>query len=153
MSTPAERSGPTSKAIGLPPPKRRPRSYASDRATWAFARLLILSINAIPEKLAIRLGIFFARLMWKLDGRHRKQILRHMDIAFRDEFTKEQKAAWCKANFEHVGRSVVEFARQHRLTPETMGQYVDLADVQIMRDLLAEQKGKGILCVPGHHGN
>jgi KDO2-lipid IV(A) lauroyltransferase len=152
-SSSAEKRAGTDSALGAGAPKRKTRNPATDRAAYAAARLVFLLLNTLPEHTARTLGRSMGCLIWKISKRYRKQIVKHMDIAFRDEFTQEQKQAWCKANFEHIGLSLVEFARMNKITPATLENYVDLSEVKVITDLVAEQNGKGVLCIPAHHGN
>ena len=146
-------AAPTGNALGVTPPKRPPRDFAKDRAALTLVKLIHLIANALPESTARTFGRTLGHLIWKFDKRHRKQILRHMDIAFRDEVTREQKEAWCRGNFEHVGLSLVEFARMGKLTRENLSQTVDLSETKVFTELMEQTPGKGFLIVPCHHGN
>jgi KDO2-lipid IV(A) lauroyltransferase len=74
-----------------------------------------------------------------------------MDLAFRDEKTKAEKEHLCKIYFEHLGLTAIEFARMRHITKENVHDIIDLSDVKIFDELLL--RGKGLLCVPAHHGN
>lgn len=84
-------------------------------------------------------------------ARYRAQMRRHMDLAFRDELTPAQKRRLIRANFQHLGLILVEFARMHWLTRENVDRLVDLSAVKVLDECLA--KGRGLIAVPAHLGN
>ena len=122
---------------------------------------MLLLFRALPAAWARALGRCLGRLAWNFSSRYRKQIVRHMDIAFGDEFSQAQKKEWGRKNFEHIGLALAEFARMHLLTPENLAEIVDLSEGKVFDDFLAAQtlaaaaggKKRGILCLPAHHGN
>src|SRR4051812_14022785 len=132
-------------------PKRKPRDPFLDSRVHALAELLILILNILPAGAARGLGRLAGWLGWQLDGRHRKQVLRHMDIAFRGEKSRAEKEELCRRYFEHTGLAVIEFARLNKVTRENVDELVDLAELKKFDELLA--RGRGLLCVPAHHGN
>src|SRR2546423_1237708 len=92
-------------------PKRKPRDSFLDSRVYALVELLLIVLNALPAGAARRLGRAAGRLLWRLDRRHRKQVLRHMDIAFRNKKTRGEKEELCRRYFKHNGLPVVEFAQ------------------------------------------
>jgi len=132
-------------------PKRKPRDRFVDTRVYALVELVVLLLNILPAGVARWVGRSAGRLLWKLDKRHRKQVLRHMDIAFRNEKTRAEKEELCRRYFEHNGLAVVEFARVRQITRENVDELADLSELKKFDELLA--RGKGLLCVPAHHGN
>lgn len=132
-------------------PKRKPRDPFWDSRVAAFASALIEFLNLLPESVARGLGRAVGALAWRIDGRHRKQILQHMDLAFRDEKPRAEKERLCRAYFDHIGRAVVEFARMRKVTKENVDELVDFSELKRFDELLA--RGRGLICVPAHHGN
>lgn len=132
-------------------PKRKERSIIIDRLVYAFVRLAVLFIQLLPAAVARGFGVGVGRLIWRLDKRHRNQVLKNMDIAFRDEKSRAEKEALCRKYFEHVGLAVVEFARLTLLTPENVTELCDLSELKQFDEVIA--KKRGLLCVPAHHGN
>ena len=112
---------------------------------------MIELLNILPGGMARSLGRFMGRVAWRIDGKHRRQIIHHMDIAFRDEKTRKEKEDLCRRWFEHMGLSVVEFARLRQITAENVDALVELPESKVFDKLLS--LGKGLLCVPAHHGN
>jgi Kdo2-lipid IVA lauroyltransferase/acyltransferase len=132
-------------------PKRKVRDPYLDSRVFALAAGLIRVLNILPAPVARWVGRSAGALAWRFDKRHRKQVLRHMDIAFRGEKTREEKEALCKKYFEHTGLAVIEFARMPQVTKENVDELCDLSELKKFDELLA--RNKGLLCVPAHHGN
>lgn len=140
--------------LGTSAPKRKPRKPVSDLIVYIIVRVVIFVFRILPAPLARSLGRGLGLTAWALLGRYRRQILRHMDIAFRDEVPLEDKKRWCRQNFQHVGQSLVEFARMKYLNKDNVGDLIDLTDCKVIDEQLAKsKKGKGLLCVVAHHGN
>ena len=132
-------------------PKRKKRDPFWDERAYAVAAALIRILNILPGPVARFVGKTAGRLAWRLDGKHRRQVLYHMDLAFRNEKTRQEKEELCRRWFEHMGLSVVEFARLEQITAENVHKIVDLTELPTLEKLLA--RGKGLICVPAHHGN
>ena len=144
--TPPPRQAPTNFA-----PKRKPRDPFVDTRANAVANAAFVILNALPASWARACGRFLGRLAWKLDKRHRQRVLRQMTIAFRNEKSDSEKAELCAKFFEHIGLSVVEFARLGKLSADNVEELLDLKELKQFDSLIA--RGKGVLCVPAHHGN
>lgn len=144
---------PRTGGMGTAPPNRGPRDLATDRAVGALVRLLILFFQALPAPAARWTGRQLGLLAWRLMKRKRKQMLRHMDLAFRGEFTREQQEKWVRGNFEHVGLFIAEFARMPLLSKEDIRELCDLTEVKVFDELLAKHGGRGLMVTPAHHGN
>ncbi|GMV83215.1 MAG: hypothetical protein AMXMBFR7_43990 [Planctomycetota bacterium] len=155
MTQPRSKAAASGRTAGLGTarPTRKPRDPQLDRAVYAMARLAILCFRALPAGWAPTVGRALGRLGWRVSRRYRNQVLRHMDIAFRDEYPRAQKEAWCLKYFEHTGLSLVEFARMGAITQETVDSVADLSELKAVDTLLAQGHGKGVLFVPAHHGN
>jgi len=138
-------------ALGSSAPTRKARDPLADRVAFAGVRLGVTLFRSLPAPAARALGRFLGRLAWRGSSRYRNQVLRHMDLAFRDEIPRAQKEAWCKANFEHLGLFLVEFSRMSMLDPKSAAELVDISEAQPLDALLA--KHKGVLFCPAHHGN
>ncbi|HYG74287.1 MAG TPA: lysophospholipid acyltransferase family protein [Planctomycetota bacterium] len=132
-------------------PKRKERDPYVDSRVAAAVQLLITVLNVLPAGVARWFGRSVGRLMWRVDKRHRNNVLRHMEIAFRDGKTRAEREELCRKFFEHLGLSAVEFARLEKLNRENVDELCDLSELKKFDELLA--RGKGLLCVPAHHGN
>jgi len=132
-------------------PKRKVRDPWLDSRVLALVQALTLILSVLPGGVARWIGRGLGRLAHSIDKKHRKQVLQHIEIAFREELTGEQKADICRRYFEHMGLSAIEFARLKRLTRENVEELCDLTELKKFDELLARKTG--VLCVPAHHGN
>ncbi|MFH0937717.1 MAG: lysophospholipid acyltransferase family protein [Planctomycetota bacterium] len=132
-------------------PERAPRSPFWDRCAWVAVSLVMTFFNVLPASVARWLGRRLGNLIWWLDSKHRRQVLWHMNLAFRNEKTSAEKKRLCYRYFEHMGLAVIEFARMKRITKENVDELVDFSALKLFDEQLA--RGKGLLCVPAHHGN
>lgn len=132
-------------------PVRKPRNITVDRITHAIVRFLVVVLASVPFGVARAMGLAVGRFIWRIDKRRRTQVLRNMEIAFRNEKTTAEKEALCKKYFEHVGLTVIETARMAELTPKNVTELCDLTELRQFDAILA--KKKSLLIVPAHHGN
>lgn len=132
-------------------PESRPRNPFWDSRAAAAAALAQTVLNALPEALACWIGKTLGRWVCRLDGKHRRRVLRNMDVAFREELPRAEKERLCQAYFEHLGLAIVEIARFERLDRAALDARFDLSELSQLDALLA--RGKGVICVPAHHGN
>lgn len=132
-------------------PKRRARDPFWDSRVHALVCALFTLINLLPAKVARWLGRTLGYVAWSIDVKHRRQVLRHMDIAFRNEKTREEKKKLCLNYYRHMGLSVIEFARLEKFTTANIDSIADVSALTTFDRLLS--KGKGLICIPAHHGN
>lgn len=138
---------------GTAAPDRGPRNRALDGSVCLLLRGVLGVFRILPGPLARLLGRNLGRLVWACSGRYRRQVLRHMQIALGDSVPEAERRRLCRRNFEHLGLFVAEFSRLGKLTKDNLAQLVDCSELKVLDQLLARQKGKGLLCVPAHHGN
>ena len=139
--------------VGTPPPHRNARDVVADRAVYAAVRVVIQVFRTLPAPLARWLGRQLGEWAWRVLRRKRREMLRHMDLAFREEFSRAQKEIWVRKHFEHLGLFVAEFSRLSLLTPDNVDALCDLSEIKVFEEWLAKLPGKGLLAVPAHHGN
>jgi len=150
MASPtAHRPGKT--GLGTAAPDRGPRNPVTDRAAYAFARLFLLLFRHLPGGVARWIGRRMGDAVFICSPRYRRQMIHHMDIAYRHEKIREEKQRICRLNFQHLGLFLVEFSRMRWLTRENAHEYIDLSQLKVLEEMLA--KGRGLIAVPGHLGN
>jgi KDO2-lipid IV(A) lauroyltransferase len=148
-SSTANKPGKT--GLGTTAPDRGPRNPVADQTAYAVARLFLLLFRHLPDGAARWIGRRMGDAAFILSPRYRKQMIHHMDIAFRHEMHRDEKERICRLNFQHLGLFLVEFSRMHWLTRDNAHEWVDLAQFQILDKLLAQRRG--LIAVPGHLGN
>jgi KDO2-lipid IV(A) lauroyltransferase len=75
---------------------------------------------------------------------------RNLRIAFRDRLTARERRQLRRAWSRHMAALAVDFCRMPRIRPDTLHRYIDVAELDVLRELLA--RGRGLLCVTGHLG-
>jgi KDO2-lipid IV(A) lauroyltransferase len=147
----AEAGASRPSGLGTPAPHRGPRDPVADRAVHALARLFLLFFRYSPGPLARWVARRMGDLAYLLSARYRSQMVRHMEIAFRGELSREARLRLCRRNFQHLGLFLAEFSRMHWLTRGNVERLVDLSQTRVLDEQLA--KGRGLIAVPAHLGN
>ncbi|HLY08608.1 MAG TPA: hypothetical protein VKW04_04780 [Planctomycetota bacterium] len=109
-------------------------------------RALAATIQAIPPSACAPLMRSIARIVFRLDARHRRRAIDHLRIAYGDEMTEANAEAMARRVFEHVGRHAAEFAH----APRRSKKGVRLYGTEILREAIAA--GKGVVLVSAHLG-
>jgi len=74
-----------------------------DRPLYYFARALVAGIQALPLKVAARLGRALGILVYGLDARHRRVALRNLITCFGEEKSISEIRALARENFRRIG--------------------------------------------------
>ena len=129
--------------------RRNKRSLAA-RLSYGVALLFYLLLNWLPRRLALQTGAAGGRLIWALDGRHRRLVKEQLRMAFPDwPVEKIHHTSWqCYENF---GRSVAEFARLGRADRATILGWVTVEGREHLDRALAQKRG--VLFLTAHLGN
>ena len=108
------------------------------------------TVNLIPLRWRIRCFEWIAKILFALDGRHRRIAERNLAIAFPDRDPAERRAIALRV-FKNLGRVAAEFFSIAGFREKNIHQYVCLEGLEHFRQ--AQQKGKGILFLTAHFGN
>jgi KDO2-lipid IV(A) lauroyltransferase len=111
---------------------------------------LLSVVNLIPLKLRIWLLEGLGRLLYVLDGRHRRIVKRNLAIAFRDR-TPGERTEIARSVFQNLGRVMAEFSFIPRLNEQNVNRYVSFEGAENFHR--AHEKGKGVLFLTAHFGN
>ena len=111
---------------------------------------LLSVINFIPLKLRIWLLEGLGRILYAIDGRHRRIVGRNLAIAFRDR-TDRERTKINRSVFQNLGRVMAEFSFIPRLNEQNLHRYVSVEGEENFRR--AHEKGKGVLFLTAHFGN
>jgi KDO2-lipid IV(A) lauroyltransferase len=111
---------------------------------------LLSVVNLIPLKLRIWLLEGLGRLLYVLDGRHRRIVKRNLAIAFRDR-THKERTEIARSVFQNIGRVMAEFSFIPRLNERNLDRYVSVEGAENFHR--AQEKKKGVLFLTAHFGN
>ncbi|OGP92364.1 MAG: hypothetical protein A2156_14900 [Deltaproteobacteria bacterium RBG_16_48_10] len=110
-------------------------------------------INFLPEDSALWLGRQLGRLAFYLDREHRTVALQNLNLAFIHEKSKEELRAIAQGTFQNLGMTTVEFFRIPRMDIEAFRKRVTVEGLEIITDLLDNNKKRGGLLLLSHLGN
>ena len=110
----------------------------------------LAAIDLFPLKWRIRFFEGIARIVFSLDGRHRRIAARNLAIAFPDLAPAERRGIALKC-FKNLGRVAAEFPQIRRFRESNIHQFLSLEGVEHFHR--ARQKGKGVLFLTAHFGN
>jgi KDO2-lipid IV(A) lauroyltransferase len=118
--------------------------------SYIAVRLALFLLRLLPFGAATAIAVGIARLVFRLDRRHREITLTNLRLAF-----PEKDDAWrwrvARASFENYGRLAVELANLHLWTPENIHDYVTFENYEIYEK--AKAKGRGLFYLTAHFGN
>ncbi len=112
-------------------------------------RLICFILNLLPFPLAMKIGQFFGRLLYRFLGRFRKIALENLREAFKDKSEQEIETI-AKASFENLGYFAIEFIRIPHIT-KNLNQYVTIQNEQSVAK--AMKLKKGLVLIVSHFGN
>ncbi len=113
-------------------------------------KILLSVLNLIPLSLRIWFCEGLGRVIYILDGRHRRIALRNLALAFKDKDIRERKQI-ARSVFQNLGRVFAEFTYIPKLNEKNVGKYVRVEGLENYER--AHAKGKGILFLTAHFGN
>jgi KDO2-lipid IV(A) lauroyltransferase len=118
------------------------------RAEHFLFRRLLDGLAARPVAEAVERGARLGRLWHALDGGHRRLAERNIRAAL--GYGPDAAARTARLCFEHLGRTLAEFALAGRRIDELLGGYT-LEGGEILRE--AHRAGRGVLILTAHCGN
>ncbi|RKX26142.1 MAG: hypothetical protein DRP45_04300 [Candidatus Zixiibacteriota bacterium] len=119
--------------------------------TYAFVSGLLVLFNAIPRRVAICLGSWIGLVLWRLFGRERHRMVRHLTLAYGDTLSLRQKEKIGQTFCVNTGRNLADVIRfrkhfEHNIKPLITAEGMEHFET-------ANKRGKGIIGVTGHIGN
>ena len=113
-------------------------------------KFLLPAINLIPLQSRVWFLERLGRLLYVLDGRHRRITLRNLALAFKDKDFKEREQI-ARSVFQNLGRVLAEFSYIPKLNEQNIGQHIAVEGLENF--YRAYTKGRGVLLFTAHFGN
>jgi Kdo2-lipid IVA lauroyltransferase/acyltransferase len=105
----------------------------------------------IPPKTSEKIALFFSKIWFAMDKRHRKITIDNITHAFGDQMTASEINRIARKTFFYATNMIFETPRIYALKPGDVSKHYTVHGLQHLRT--AHNKGKGVLMFSGHLGN
>lgn len=130
----------------------RQRNHLADYLVYVAIRLLIALVQIVRIETAYRWADSLARLLFRVDARHRKVALENLEHAYGDSLTSRQREAMVLETYRHFCRVLMEIIHIPRmLSYENYPRFIKLKNHEAVIDHLL--RGRPTMLLAGHHGN
>jgi len=106
-------------------------------------------ITLLPASVAIGLGRFMGRMLFKIKGKHRKITMDNVSMALDLESNEVEKLSL--KIYEHLGQMFIEFLKPSSFGKEYVQAMVEAKGLEKLEK--AKARGKGVLILAAHLGN
>lgn len=123
-------------------------------------RAILGILSILPRRLAVRVGIFLAKLFYFITGGRKDVALKNLTIAF-PEKTAAERESLLKASFANLGRVLGEFSQFEKMTRGELDRLVEFefenaefkGSPEGKRIEAERENGRGMILVGPHLGN
>jgi KDO2-lipid IV(A) lauroyltransferase len=105
----------------------------------------------IPPKTGEKIALFFSKIWFAMDKRHRKITIDNITHAFGDQMTAFEINRIARKTFFYATNMIFETPRVYALKPGDVSKHYTVNGLHHLR--AAHNKGKGVLMFSGHLGN
>lgn len=123
-----------------------------DSLIYAFARMLVAMVQALPLPLVARLGRGFGGLAFHLTGRYRRVVLRNLTMCFGNEKSPGEIQALARENFRRIGENYVSAIKTAAMTAEQLKPHIEFAGTERLPKKSGEKPPNLVMAI-GHFGN
>lgn len=115
-------------------------------------RSIAFLFRMFPVDLNLRTARLIGDFWWYIDPRHRERTMKHIKLAFGDEYDDKQVTDLARKCFRHWTMYAVEFMCGMRLVNEwNILKYVNPVGLTPLLELMLEKRG--VILLTGHYGN
>lgn len=115
------------------------------------AQVSLRVLEWIPQRPALGLAAALGRLVYRFDGRDRRLALKHLELAFGDEMSADERERVARESFASLGRGIAEIAQSLRDPKGYLNANMVIDGREHFDRLSAE--GRAFVFVTGHIGN
>ena len=108
-------------------------------------------IALVPPKTGEKIALFFSKIWFVVDRRHRKIAIENITHAFGDRMPPGEIRRIARTTFFHATHMIFETPRVYALKPKDVSRHYRVHGLHHLR--MAHTKGKGVLMLSGHLGN
>ena len=105
----------------------------------------------VPPKIGEKIALFFSKIWFTADKRHREVAIENITHAFGDRMTPREINRTARKTFFYATNMIFETPRVYALKSKDVSKYYTVYGLQHLR--MAHNKGKGVLMLSGHLGN
>ena len=122
------------------------RHYFEYALVWLLRGILCL----MPRRAAIWCGRRLGSLFFRLDKRHRKEVLTNLELAFGDEKNEAEKQRIALGAYRHFGGVFFDFIRSPMISRRKLKRIAEVRGWENLEE--AYSRGKGVLILTAHYG-
>src|SRR4051812_25883025 len=131
---------------------KKRRKPALDYAVYLLVRLVVGIAQALSVEQSYALARLIARVLYRVDKRHRAVGLENLRIAFGDRYTDAERDAIVRGVYRHFCMMLMEILHiPRKLHPTTWRDRITLVGHEAVVDRLL--KGGPLIMLTGHFGN
>ena len=127
------------------------KKTAFETVTYRAIKALFDIMALIPPQTGEKIALFFSKIWFVLDKRHRKIVIENLTHAFGDQMTSSEINRIARKTFFYATNMIFETPRVYALKPGEVSKHYTVNGLQHLR--IAHTKGKGVLMLSGHLGN
>jgi len=115
-------------------------------------RILAAVIFILPRGLALSLGRFLGRLLYRIVKRQREKILRNLRYAYGPDISDSKLRLIAPLVLENMAQTVIDVIQFPKLNLKKVKQFIDAGKVFEVYDSVLKE-GKGVISMTAHLGN
>ena len=120
---------------------------------YLLTRTVLAVLQAMPLRLAARMGRAGGALAYWLDFRHRRVALSNLNLCFGREKSQVEIRSLAKENFRRIGENFACAARTAAMTLDELRPFVEFSGDPKILSPASGQKPQSIIAAIGHFGN
>jgi lauroyl/myristoyl acyltransferase len=124
-----------------------------DTLIYAFARLVVAVIQALPLPAAARLGRSLGVVAFHLSGRYRRVAVQNLTMCFSGEKSPEEIHTLARENFRRIGENYVCAIKTSAMTAQELKPHVEFVGEEHLPQKTGEAPLPNLIMAIGHFGN
>lgn len=117
---------------------------------YALVFLFRIILMVLPRRAALWLGRRFGDLFYLVDGRHRREVLSNLDIAYGDEIDHKAKKRIARKSYEHFASILFDLIRPAKLDKNKIDKIATTEGWENLEEAIALDRG--VLVLTAHYG-
>jgi len=127
------------------------RKKLKNNLIYGFIILIIKLLNLLPRRMAIGIGGLLGRIAPMLYSKDKVKADRHLQAAYGDKLTADERQEIIKNMFVNIGKNFVDVIRIRTKYKRQLRPLIEVEGIENLDKVYA--RGKGIIAVTGHIGN